>query len=256
MSDAWLHEMGTELAEQYRWLRDRRKRVRVGKQRWIIVRDGDALLAQNYKKLVDLGVVEIVKVDGIQALKLGTWEVVEHFLAKDRNDPHVSGSAMEELLRRYNKGGRQVIRAAFEAFRKYRDKGLIADSVLLGELNYYVDKPIDCVIAGLRRYVDVHPDKNEKYARGIIRGYVREGVPEQYRLVAQGGDSDAEDSARKDPRAQKMKERAEKRGERARAIDVKMQEIAEAEGLTIARMSPNRMRDLRDRAIVELDGGA
>jgi len=79
---------------------------------------------------------------------------------------------ISEKRLRYTSEQLAVIDDAIDAFRSTRKTNRIADSVILGEFEWWESYTPDCVVEGLRTYIEksyATEGKAEKYARGIVR---------------------------------------------------------------------------------------
>jgi hypothetical protein len=125
-------------------------------------------------------------------------------------------------------------------------------------LSYYAKKPVDCVIAGLRIYMAKYPERGEKYARGIIRGLIKNGIPDEYKSSTgykSTGDNadDNSDEEKVDPRLQIMRDRSNAKQRRARAIDATVTQLAEEKGWDVDRLPVRVLRDLQEKATAIVD---
>jgi len=81
-------------------------------------------------------------------------------------------TAISEKRSRYSPEQLVVIDDAIVAFRSTRQTNRIADSVILGEFEWWAGHTPDSVVEGLRTYIEkgyATEGKAEKYARGIVR---------------------------------------------------------------------------------------
>lgn len=84
---------------------------------------------------------------------------------------------MDELLKRYNKNDRDVIKRYFDFLAKRtRKSGKISDSVKQNQLIKWQKYDTNSVITALKVYMqkDITVSMNEKYVMGIIRNLQKE----------------------------------------------------------------------------------
>lgn len=84
---------------------------------------------------------------------------------------------MDELLKRYNKNDRDVIKRFFDFLAKRtRKSGKISDSVKQNQLIKWQKYDTNIVITALKVYMqkDITVSMNEKYVMGIIRNLQKE----------------------------------------------------------------------------------